>query len=142
MARSRSTFVSTRTLTEKNGAVVWQHKWRAAPTKRWSTGRSYHHRRRSKDRPASGPTPDVSSSSLADLLMLTRDCLPSYEFGGPWGVTAMMIGFPILMYYLWICLWFYDGALVTPTSIDDIVPFLQRMWVHVRDVSCPSPPFF
>lgn len=58
-----------------------------------------------------------------------------YEFGGPWGVTAMMIGFPILMYYLWICLWFYDGKLVTPTSADDILPFLQRMWVHVRDVS-------
>ena len=46
-----------------------------------------------------------------------------------------MIGFPILMYYLWICLWFYDGKLVVPTSVDDIVPFLHRMWVHVRDVS-------
>lgn len=57
-----------------------------------------------------------------------------YEFGGPWGVTAMMVGFPILMYYLWICLWFYDGRLVTPSSVDDIVPFLERMWVHVRDV--------
>lgn len=47
----------------------------------------------------------------------------------------MMIGFPILMYYLWICLWFYDGKLVTPSSVDDIVPFLQRMWAHIRDVS-------
>jgi delta24(24(1))-sterol reductase len=59
----------------------------------------------------------------------------SYEFGGPLGVTAMMIGFPILMYYLWICLWFYDGKLVTPTSLDDIQPFLHRMWEHVRVVS-------
>ena len=66
--------------------------------------------------------------------MLT-DISSRYEFGGPWGVTAMMIGFPILMYYLWICLWFYDGKLVVPTSVDDIVPFLHRMWVHVRDVS-------
>lgn len=47
----------------------------------------------------------------------------------------MMIGFPILMYYLWICLWFYDGKFATPISVDDIVPFLQRMWAHVRDVS-------
>lgn len=46
----------------------------------------------------------------------------------------MMIGFPILMYYLWICLWFYDGKLVHPTSIDDIGPFLSRMWEHVRKV--------
>lgn len=58
----------------------------------------------------------------------------SYEFGGPAGVTAMMIGFPLLMYYLWICLWFYDGKLVYPTSTEDIVPFLERMWTHVRDV--------
>ncbi|KIJ65555.1 hypothetical protein HYDPIDRAFT_110664 [Hydnomerulius pinastri MD-312] len=62
----------------------------------------------------------------------------TYEFGGPWGVTAMMIGFPILMYYLWICLWFYDGKLVTPTSVDDIVPFLERMWAHVRDDASPN----
>lgn len=26
-----------------------------------------------------------------------------WEFGGPWGVTAMMILFPLLMYYFWIC---------------------------------------
>lgn len=51
----------------------------------------------------------------------------------------MMIGFPILMYYLWICLWFYDGQLVGPSSVDDIQPFLQRMWAHVRDVSPEGP---
>jgi delta24(24(1))-sterol reductase len=62
----------------------------------------------------------------------------SYEFGGPWGVTAMMTGFPILMYYLWICLWFYDGQLVGPSSLDDVQPFLQRMWVHVRDDASPN----
>ncbi|CAG8748183.1 35058_t:CDS:2, partial [Racocetra persica] len=37
-----------------------------------------------------------------------------FEFGGPWGVTAMMIGFPVLMYYLWGCLHFYRGKLVSP----------------------------
>lgn len=47
----------------------------------------------------------------------------------------MMIGFPLLMYYLWICLWFYDGQLVTPNSLDDVKPFLQTMWEHVRVVS-------
>ena len=58
----------------------------------------------------------------------------SYEFGGPWGVTAMMVFFPILMYYLWICLWFYDGQLVRPSDVDDIVPFAWRMWEHVAKV--------
>ena len=31
--------------------------------------------------------------------------------------------------------WFYDGKLVSPTSLDDVQPFLQRMWEHVRVVS-------
>ncbi|KAL1756566.1 ergosterol biosynthesis ERG4/ERG24 [Schizophyllum commune] len=62
----------------------------------------------------------------------------SYEFGGPWGVLAIMTGFPVLMYYLWICLWFYDGRLVYPKSTDDIVPFLQRMWYHVSVDAFPN----
>lgn len=57
-----------------------------------------------------------------------------YEFGGPVGVTAIMAGFPILMYYFWICLWFYDGQLVHPKSFDDIKPFLGTMWNHIREV--------
>ena len=57
-----------------------------------------------------------------------------YEFGGPWGVVSMMIGFPLLMYYLWICLWFYDGQLVFPKSLDGVQPFLQQMWTHVKQV--------
>ena len=67
--------------------------------------------------------------------MLTERSTYSFEFGGPWGVTAMMVGFPMLMYYLWICLWFYDGQLVFPKSVDGIHPFLHEMWTHVRDVS-------
>lgn len=66
--------------------------------------------------------------------------LMRWEFGGPWGVTAMMIGFPMLMYYLWICLWFYDGQLVFPTSVAGIEPFINQMWTHIRDVSSPPWP--
>jgi Ergosterol biosynthesis ERG4/ERG24 family len=65
---------------------------------------------------------------------LTTKLLVRWEFGGPWGVTAMMIGFPMLMYYLWICLWFHDGQLVVPTSIGAIKPFIHEMWAHIRDV--------
>ena len=49
-----------------------------------------------------------------------------------------MAGFPILMYYLWICLVFYDGQLVFPTSQADIVPFFGRMWEHIRVVSAAA----
>lgn len=74
-----------------------------------------------------------SASCRADFYTFA---ICSYEFGGPVGVTAMMIGFPILMYYLWICCWFYDGQIVYPNSLEDIPKFLSQMWEHVRVVSC------
>lgn len=72
------------------------------------------------------------STSLIEPIVLYAI---SYEFGGPVGVTSMMLGFPALMYYLWICLVFYDGRIVYPSSLQDITPFIQRMWAHIRDVS-------
>ncbi|KAG5338687.1 hypothetical protein C0989_006655 [Termitomyces sp. Mn162] len=42
------------------------------------------------------------------------------------------------MYYLWICLWFYDGNLVYPVSQADITPFLARMWGHIVKDASPN----
>ncbi|CAJ0901370.1 4603_t:CDS:2, partial [Entrophospora sp. SA101] len=53
-----------------------------------------------------------------------------FEFGGPWGVTAMMIGFPILMYYLWGCLQFYRGRLESP--------FNEKLWTSIIQGSMPT----
>ncbi|KAF8749322.1 ERG4 ERG24 ergosterol biosynthesis protein [Rhizoctonia solani] len=81
---------------------------------------------------SSQPT-DVGKQSDARL-----DKHETYEFGGPLGVTGMVFGFPVLMYYLWICLWFYDGQLVHPTSVSDIQPFIGRMWGHVVKDAYPT----
>ncbi|CAE7112346.1 unnamed protein product, partial [Rhizoctonia solani] len=62
-----------------------------------------------------------------------------YEFGGPVGVTAMMVFFPIMMYYFWICLRFYNGSLVHPSSLKDIGSFFGRMWGHVYQDASPTP---
>ncbi|KAK4242528.1 Delta(24(24(1)))-sterol reductase [Achaetomium macrosporum] len=37
-----------------------------------------------------------------------------YEFGGPWFVSVMMVGFPVLMWYMWIGATYYDGLFPTP----------------------------
>ena len=73
-------------------------------------------------------------------IALTTHFSTRYEFGGPGGVLAIMTGFPILMYYLWICLVFYDGQLALPHSLDDVGPFLGRMWEHIYNVSCSYSP--
>ncbi|CAO1613069.1 unnamed protein product [Parajaminaea phylloscopi] len=61
-----------------------------------------------------------------------------WEFGGPWGVTAMMVFFPLLMYYLWICLWFYDGQIIVPKSIDQIGPFFAKLGNHIYEDAFPT----
>nr|CAG8561279.1 1099_t:CDS:2 [Entrophospora candida] len=53
-----------------------------------------------------------------------------FEFGGPWGVTAMMIGFPILMYYLWGCLQFNRGRLESPLN--------EKLWTSIIQGSTPT----
>lgn len=37
-----------------------------------------------------------------------------FEFGGSWGVTAMIIIFPLLMWYMWVGATYYDGHLPLP----------------------------
>lgn len=37
-----------------------------------------------------------------------------FEFGGSLGVLALMIGFPLLMWYMWIGATYYDGKLPLP----------------------------
>lgn len=43
-----------------------------------------------------------------------------YEFGGPFGVCAMMLGFPSLMYYFWVCLEYHQGKIIYPEDITSL----------------------
>ncbi|GJN94350.1 hypothetical protein Rhopal_007424-T1 [Rhodotorula paludigena] len=62
------------------------------------------------------------------------------EFGGAVGTFAMMTGFPLLFYYLYVCLYFHDGKLATPeqplslTGAGGWVDFIQHVaslvWEH------------
>jgi delta24(24(1))-sterol reductase len=42
---------------------------------------------------------------------------PHYDFGGPLGVTAMMLGFPLLMWYMWIGATYYNGKFPSEPSM-------------------------
>ncbi len=42
---------------------------------------------------------------------------PHFDFGGSFGVTAMMIGFPLLMWYMWIGATYYDGKFPSEPSM-------------------------
>jgi delta24(24(1))-sterol reductase len=49
------------------------------------------------------------------------------EFGGSLGTGAMIVGFPLLMYYMWIGAKFYDGQLPLPTATQSCVDFIQHL---------------
>ncbi|GLB41937.1 putative ERG4 ERG24 ergosterol biosynthesis protein [Lyophyllum shimeji] len=87
---------------------------------------------------ATGKTNKIVITEQGREIDRRLDTHETYEFGGPLGCIAIMTFFPVLMYYLWICLWFYDGRLVYPTSQDDIKPFLWRMWDHIRTDASPN----
>lgn len=64
-----------------------------------------------------------------------------YEFGGPIGVVCMMLGFPSLMYYLWVCLEYHQGKLITPASCtkDGIIQFvLEEIVAKVKTGAAPT----
>ena len=54
----------------------------------------------------------------------------AFEFGGPWGAVAMMIGFPLLMYYMWIGATFYNGAFPLPNKEQSFLDFA----IHMADL--------
>lgn len=61
-----------------------------------------------------------------------------YEFGGSAGVTAMMIGFPMLMYYMWIGATYYDGKFPTRSEGQSFGEFFSHMANLVYTGAFPS----
>ena len=81
--------------------------------------------------------PSLSRNTNAETPPPCVDHALRKQFGGPIGVTAMMLIFPPLMYYLWTCLVFYDGKLVGPKSlsIDDIKGFVYTFFSIAKTAS-------
>ena len=61
-----------------------------------------------------------------------------FEFGGSWGVTVMMIGFPALMYYMWLGATYFDGKFPTRAREETMVQFLQHMGHLIYEGAFPS----
>ncbi|CCJ30185.1 unnamed protein product [Pneumocystis jirovecii] len=77
------------------------------------------------------------STSRARQRSLEMDMFQYYEFGGPIGVAFIMLFFPCLMYYMWICSAFYDSQLVWRTKGESYWGFLCRMVGHVVEGAFP-----
>lgn len=60
------------------------------------------------------------------------------DFGGSFGVTAMMILFPCLMWYMWIGATYYDGKFPTPEPGQEFLDFVKHMGHLVYTGAYPS----
>lgn len=59
------------------------------------------------------------------------DADPHFDFGGTFGVIMMMIGFPTLMWYMWIGAAYYDGQFPTRASSDQSWIDFAKHLVHL-----------
>ncbi|KAL1643066.1 C-24(28) sterol reductase [Diplodia intermedia] len=55
------------------------------------------------------------------------DSRAGYEFGGPVGVGAMMVGFPLAMWYMYVGAVCYDGALPLPADGQSLPSFAAHI---------------
>ncbi|KAI4161703.1 MAG: hypothetical protein LQ342_004711 [Letrouitia transgressa] len=60
------------------------------------------------------------------------------EFGGSFGVSLMMIGFPLLMYYMWIGATFYDGHFPWPAKSQRFLEFLKHLVLLAYEGAFPT----
>lgn len=72
------------------------------------------------------PTPEARRADLA------ADTHHAYEFGGPFGVTAMMLGFPCLM--CMYCLNLYERVQAELNGFDYLCPFSPGLTACFFDV--------
>ncbi|RAK99546.1 c-24(28) sterol reductase [Aspergillus ibericus CBS 121593] len=75
----------------------------------------------------SHPTTMTSKDALETSHDQHGDEKITFEFGGAPGVTLVMLGFPIIMYYMFIGATLYDGHLPLPEENQSITEFLSHL---------------
>ena len=89
----------------------------------------------------SKPNGDVKPESQAEPPVTKdwkKDDSGHFEFGGSLGVTAMMIGFPCLMWYMWIGATYYDGRFPVRAEGQTISDFALHLCKLVYEGAFPS----
>jgi Delta24(24(1))-sterol reductase len=61
-----------------------------------------------------------------------------FEFGGSLGVSTIMVGFTLIMYYMWIGATYYDGKLPLPQQGQTIGDFIKDLGNMVYEGAFPS----
>lgn len=89
-----------------------------------------------RQRKATEPSPATERLKKASQYVPEK----GYEFGGPIGAFSMMIGFPQLMYYMWISQRFYNSKFAWPANNQSWGEFFTQYFGYIRDYGLPTIP--
>lgn len=84
---------------------------------------------------------EISSTTTENFLPQGKYLKPEeieYEFGGVSGVIGMLVGFPLLMYYMWIGAEFYNGKPAWPQGNETWCEFLNHLYALFLENGIPS----
>lgn len=70
--------------------------------------------------------------------MVDSDAKVIKEFGGSLGALGLMLWSHGLMYYLWICLEFFDGGLFLPGSLAEVPDFVKSYFGFIVSHAMPN----
>jgi delta24(24(1))-sterol reductase len=68
----------------------------------------------------------------------TNAAAEELEFGGPIGVTALMVWSHYILFYFWYCLEKNSGAMILPTSIDSLLYHVSEFGSLFQSKGIPS----
>ncbi|KAI9656266.1 MAG: C-24(28) sterol reductase [Bathelium mastoideum] len=102
----------------------------------YSTGSDAHQNGSAKPAALNGAPQEKGSDRIIDGWRKGADPKIDYsghfEFGGSVGVACMMVGFPLLMWYMWIGATYYDGQF--PTRRDPDTQSYGEFVVHLARI--------
>jgi Delta24(24(1))-sterol reductase len=91
-------------------------------------------------KPANGITSTKGDkvNGSASRVQLRDGSSDEFEFGGSFGAAALMTGFPLLMWYMWIGATYYDGQLPIPTLNQTWAEFSRHLCQLVYEGAYPT----
>lgn len=84
-----------------------------------------------KDRRASplrkSAVPKAPGQENEPVIKCTDGESDEFEFGGSFGAASLTVGFPLLMWYMWIGATYYDGHFPMPDADQDWRDFVHHL---------------
>lgn len=85
-----------------------------------------------------GVEPEISSEKPEQEAKYTDGESDEFEFGGSLGAASLMVGFPLLMWYMWVGATYYDGQFPMPEADQTWGDFARHLAILVYDGAYPT----